>query len=169
MVFAAVMWWVLVRSPGWQVTRDTFLDPGYFRPGAAAGGAGLLTNIKVLAVAGVALVAVLLAALRSLRGPVFFHCGIRGRRLHRHLSRHAVSDRAVPDRVRRARARAHRGRHLIELLGTVALVLTYSSYVAEVLRAGIEAVHPSQRLAARSLGPTTAACGWWCCRRPCAR
>jgi polar amino acid transport system permease protein len=40
----------------------------------------------------------------------------------------------------------------VELLGGVALVLTYSSYVAEVLRAGIEAVHPSQRLAARSLG-----------------
>jgi polar amino acid transport system permease protein len=34
----------------------------------------------------------------------------------------------------------------------VALVLTYSAYVAEVLRAGIEAVHPSQRQAARSLG-----------------
>ena len=34
----------------------------------------------------------------------------------------------------------------------MALVLTYSSYVAEVLRAGLEAVHPSQRFAARSLG-----------------
>ena len=38
------------------------------------------------------------------------------------------------------------------VLGTVALVLTYSAYVSEVFRAGIEAVHPSQRLAARSLG-----------------
>lgn len=38
------------------------------------------------------------------------------------------------------------------ILGTIALVLTYSSYVAEVLRAGLEAVHPSQRYAARSLG-----------------
>ena len=38
------------------------------------------------------------------------------------------------------------------MLGTVALVLTYSAYVSEVIRAGIEAVHPSQRLAARSLG-----------------
>ena len=36
--------------------------------------------------------------------------------------------------------------------GTIALILTYSAYVSEVLRAGIEAVHPSQRLAARSLG-----------------
>ena len=36
--------------------------------------------------------------------------------------------------------------------GSVALVLTYSSYVAEVFRAGIESVHESQRAAARSLG-----------------
>lgn len=36
--------------------------------------------------------------------------------------------------------------------GSVALVLTYSAYVAEVFRAGIESVHESQRAAARSLG-----------------
>lgn len=36
--------------------------------------------------------------------------------------------------------------------GSVALVLAYSSYVAEVFRAGIESVHESQRAAARSLG-----------------
>lgn len=36
--------------------------------------------------------------------------------------------------------------------GTVALVLTYSAYVAEVLRSGIESVHASQTSAARSLG-----------------
>ncbi len=38
------------------------------------------------------------------------------------------------------------------LWGSVALVLAYSSYVAEVFRAGIEGVHESQRAAARSLG-----------------
>jgi polar amino acid transport system permease protein len=38
--------------------------------------------------------------------------------------------------------------------GIVALVLVYSAYVAEVYRAGIEAVHPSQVAAARSLGLT---------------
>ena len=38
------------------------------------------------------------------------------------------------------------------LWGTVALVLAYSAYVSEVLRAGIESVHESQRAAARSLG-----------------
>lgn len=36
--------------------------------------------------------------------------------------------------------------------GTVALVLTYSAYVAEILRSGIESIHPSQRAAAMSLG-----------------
>jgi polar amino acid transport system permease protein len=38
------------------------------------------------------------------------------------------------------------------LLGIVALVLSYGAYVAEVFRAGIDSVHPSQRAAARSLG-----------------
>jgi len=40
--------------------------------------------------------------------------------------------------------------------GSVALVLAYSSYVAEVFRAGIESVHESQRAAARSLGLSSA-------------
>ena len=39
-----------------------------------------------------------------------------------------------------------------EFWGTIAITLTYSAYVSEVFRAGIEAVHPSQRHAARSLG-----------------
>ncbi len=41
------------------------------------------------------------------------------------------------------------------MLCIIALVLTYSAYVAEVFRAGIESVHYSQRAAARSLGLTT--------------
>jgi polar amino acid transport system permease protein len=41
------------------------------------------------------------------------------------------------------------------LWGSVALVMTYSAYVAEVFRAGIESVHESQRAAARSLGFTS--------------
>jgi len=36
--------------------------------------------------------------------------------------------------------------------GTVALVLTYSAYIAEILRSGIDSVHPSQRNAGISLG-----------------
>ncbi len=42
------------------------------------------------------------------------------------------------------------------ILGTVSLILTYSAYVAEVIRAGIEAVNPAQRMAGRALGLTQA-------------
>ena len=37
-------------------------------------------------------------------------------------------------------------------VGLISLVLVYTAYVTEVYRAGIESVHPSQRMAARSLG-----------------
>jgi len=40
------------------------------------------------------------------------------------------------------------------LLGGAALALSYSAYVAEVYRAGIDSIHPSQRDAALSLGLT---------------
>lgn len=36
--------------------------------------------------------------------------------------------------------------------GSLALILTYSAYVAEIFRSGIDSVHHSQRAAARSLG-----------------
>ena len=36
--------------------------------------------------------------------------------------------------------------------GLLALTVSYTAYVSEVYRAGIESVHPSQRMAARSLG-----------------
>ncbi|NBP43571.1 MAG: amino acid ABC transporter permease, partial [Actinobacteria bacterium] len=38
------------------------------------------------------------------------------------------------------------------VLGTLAVIITYSAYVSEVIRSGILTVHPSQRAAARSLG-----------------
>jgi polar amino acid transport system permease protein len=37
-------------------------------------------------------------------------------------------------------------------LGILALTMTYSAYVAEVYRAGLSSIHPSQSAAARSLG-----------------
>ncbi|WP_432126881.1 amino acid ABC transporter permease [Streptomyces sp. bgisy082] len=38
------------------------------------------------------------------------------------------------------------------VLGVIALVLSYTAYVAEVFRAGLDSVHPAQRNAARALG-----------------
>jgi polar amino acid transport system permease protein len=40
------------------------------------------------------------------------------------------------------------------IYGVISLVLVYSAYVAEVYRAGIDSVHPSQSAGARSLGLT---------------
>jgi polar amino acid transport system permease protein len=42
------------------------------------------------------------------------------------------------------------------VLGCIALALSYSAYVAEVYRAGIRSVHPSQRAAGLALGLTGA-------------
>ena len=153
-VFGVVMGGVLQSSPGWEVTKDTFFNPEYFVAALPSVWDGLLLNIRVLlvAVVGVAIMALLLASIRSLRGPVFFPLRFLAA-AYTDLFRGVpflivlyligfgipalgLSDRIIP----------------IELLGTIALVLTYSAYVAEVLRAGVEAVHPSQRLAARSLG-----------------
>ena len=44
------------------------------------------------------------------------------------------------------------GSQSLPTYGIMALAIVYSAYVAEVYRAGIESVHPSQRMAARSLG-----------------
>lgn len=40
--------------------------------------------------------------------------------------------------------------------GSLALILTYSAYVAEIIRSGIESVHESQRAAGKSLGLSSA-------------
>lgn len=152
--FAILIGLTLVNSPGWQVTRDTFFNPEYFWLALPKVAEGLLLNLQVLAIAvvGVAVFAVVLAGLRSLRGPVFFPL--------RFLAA-AYTDlfRGMPFLIVLyligfgIPALGFSDKPISKmLLGTIALILTYSSYVAEVLRAGIEAVHPSQRLAARSLG-----------------
>lgn len=145
---------VLVASPGWPRVRQSFFDPQVAWESLPAVAAGLWLNLRVMAGAAVLILAsaLVLAVLRTLRGPVFvpFRAlatayvdlfrglplilvlllvgfGVPGLRL-----------RGVPtDAV---------------VLGGLALVLTYSAYVAEVFRAGIESVHPSQVASARSLG-----------------
>jgi polar amino acid transport system permease protein len=144
-----------VNTQGWAVAQRTFFDPAEAVRVLPAILAGLWVNVYVLAFAavGVAVGATLLAVLRTLRGPVFAPI--------RFLAA-AYTDvfRGVPVIV---------VIYLVgfgipalsvfplldpRLLGGVALVISYSAYVSEVLRAGIESVHPSQRLAARSLGLT---------------
>ncbi len=115
---------------------------------------GLWLNVRILAVAAVLTVVVgmLVAVVRTLRGPVWLPLRILAT-LYVDLFRGVplivllyIVGFGVPA------LRFTEGRISNVLLGTVAIVLTYSAYVSEVFRAGIDTVHPSQRLGARSLG-----------------
>jgi polar amino acid transport system permease protein len=147
-----------VSSPGWSRVRDSFFDVAVARASLPDLFYGLRLNaiVWVVSAIGMLVLGLLIATLRTLRGPVFWPVraiatayvdvfrsmpviivlylvgfGIPGLRLQG-----VPTDPAV--------------------LGAIGLTLTYSAYVAEVLRAGIESVHPSQRAAARSLGLTNA-------------
>ena len=98
--------------------------------------------------------AAILAIMRTLQGPVFFPLRIIAtayvdlfRGLPTLLVLYLVGFGVPSLRLAGAPKSAF-------VLCIIALVLTYTAYVAEVFRAGIETIHPSQRAAARSLGLT---------------
>ena len=153
--FAVIAWVTLINTPGWAVVQRSFFSPEVALESLPRIWDGFLLNLRVLLFAafGVLVLSIVLATIRTLRGPVFFPLRaiaagytdlFRGLPLIIVLylvgfgipGLQAPGDERIPSAV----------------LGTVALILTYSAYVSEVFRAGIEAVHPSQRLAARSLG-----------------
>lgn len=152
-VFAVVIWVAIVSTPGFDRVRQSFFNVDVAIEAWPRVIEGLWVNIQVLAVAvvGVALLATLLAVMRTLRGPVFFPLRALAAAytdLFRGLPLIIVLflvGFGVPGLELFPRNSA-------QFWGTIALILTYSAYVSEVFRAGIEAVHPSQRLAARSLG-----------------
>ncbi|PNW09033.1 ABC transporter permease [Microbacterium testaceum] len=154
-VFVVVVGWAILSSPGWEDVRRSFFDLDIAVKSFPSILAGLWVNIQVLIVAALA-VAVLgttLAVLRSLRGPVFFP-------LRALATIYTDLFRGIPLLIVLylvgfgLPALGVFGRVPVVLWGTIAIVLTYSAYIAEVLRAGMEAVHPSQRVAARSMGLT---------------
>lgn len=155
LVLAIVAWLFIINTPGWARVQQTFFDPTVFVSALPRVWDGFLLNLRVLffAVMGVLVVSVFLAIIRTLRGPVFFPLRFlaaaytdlfRGLPLIivLYLVGYGIPGLQGSDGQRIPAA----------VLGTIALILTYSAYVSEVFRAGIEAVHPSQRLAARSLG-----------------
>jgi polar amino acid transport system permease protein len=154
-VLAVVLWLTIINTPGWARVQQTFFDPEVFVAALPRVWDGFLLNLRVLVFAslGVLVFSVLLAVVRTLRGPVFFPLRalaagytdlFRGLPLIivLYLVGYGIPGLQGADGARIPAA----------VLGTIALILTYSAYVSEVFRAGIEAVHPSQRLAARSLG-----------------
>ncbi|WP_295839740.1 amino acid ABC transporter permease [uncultured Microbacterium sp.] len=154
-VFVAVVGWAILSSPGWEDVRRSFFDLDIAVQSFPSILAGLWVNIQVLIVAAlaVALLGTTLAVLRSLRGPVFFP-------LRALATVYTDLFRGIPLLIVLylvgfgLPALGIFGRVPVVLWGTIAIVLTYSAYIAEVLRAGMEAVHPSQRVAARSMGLT---------------
>ena len=148
---------ILVTSPGWEIVKKTFFDIDYGREVFPTVIAGLWINLQLTFIGGAAIgvIALGLALLRTTKSPAL-----------------------TPFRfLATAYVDIFRGAPLILIillvgfgvpalqlkgissnvifLGTVAVVLTYSAYVAEVIRSGILSIHPSQRAAARSLGLTS--------------
>ena len=152
-VFTAIVV-AIVNSPGWPAVRESFFNGEFFRSSFPDIARAFELNVKIFLVAeAVILVFALgIAVLRSLPGPVFFP--IRAIAI-------AYTDifRGLPTIL--VVSLLALGVPGLQLSGvpnsalfwaTVGLVLVYSAYVAEVYRAGIESVHPSQEAASRSLG-----------------
>ena len=155
LAFAVVVWITLVNTPGFARVQQTFFNPEVFVAALPRVWDGFLLNLRVLffAVIGVLVLSLLIAGLRTLRGAVWFPLRalaagytdlFRGLPLIivLYLVGFGIPGLLGSDAPRIPAA----------VYGTIALILTYSAYVSEVFRAGIEAVHPSQRIAARSLG-----------------
>lgn len=144
----------LTTSPGWPRVRETFFSPEHAAAALPSILAGLWLNVRIMVGCGLAIgvIGLTVAILRTLRGPVAFPLRaaatvytdvFRGLPLLLLIyllgfGVPALQLQGLPDSLL--------------FWGCVALVLSYSSFVSEVFRAGIESIHPSQRAAARSLG-----------------
>lgn len=146
--------WFVVRSPNWPAVRDAFFNVDEFKKTFPEILSRFRLNVEYFLIGEVFILvfALVLAVMRSLPGPVFFP-------LRAMAIIYADVFRGIPTIL------------VVYLLGfgvpalqlpgvpsdpafwgVVSLVLSYSAYVSEVYRAGIETVHPSQVAAARSLG-----------------
>ncbi|MVZ99390.1 ABC transporter permease subunit [Actinomadura sp. LD22] len=150
----AVVVAVVVTSPGWPRVHETFFNWGEFTGAFPDVLRGFWLNVRIFLIAEpVILVLGLLVALaRGLRNPLFFPLralAVAYTDVFRGIPTillvylvgfglPALRLQGIPDSP--------------AVLGGFALVLSYGAYVAEVFRAGIDSIHPSQRAAARSLG-----------------
>jgi polar amino acid transport system permease protein len=153
-VFVGGVLIAITQSPGWPEVHRVFFDWHDISSSFPEIARAFVLNVKVFSVCEVFILALalLIAVLRSLPGPVFFP-------LRALAVIYADLARGVPTIL--VIALLGYGAPALQLTGVprsrvfwagVGLVLVYSGYVAEVYRAGIESVHPSQEAAARSLG-----------------
>lgn len=149
---------VLVTSPGFKALSDTFFRWAYGVEVLPKVILGFTTNIMLTVIAGtlVGIFALGLALVRTSRSPAltpFRFLATAYVDVFRSLPLILVI-LLVGFGVPALQLRGITSNVLV--LGTIAVVITYSAYVAEVIRSGILTVHPSQRAAARSLGLTHA-------------
>ena len=143
-VFVVVIVIGLKLSPGWPRVKETFFSGEYFVKSFPHVLDGLWLNIRVLlvAVVGVAILSTLIP-LRILA--LIYTTVMRGVPIIvvLYLIGFGIPGLGLFGRIDPS------------VLGTIAVVMGYSAYVSEVLRAGFNDVHPSQRASARSLGLTS--------------
>lgn len=148
---------ILISSPGWEVVKSTFFDIQYGKEVFPTVLKGLWINLQLTVIGGIAIgiIAMGLALVRTTKSPA--------------LTPFRFLATAYVDIFRGApliliillvgfgvpALRLQGVSSNVIVLGTIAVVLTYSAYVAEVIRSGILSIHPSQRAAARSLGLTS--------------
>ena len=145
---------ILINSPGWISLRDTFFKWAYGVEILPKVILGFSTNITLTLIAGssVAILGLALALVRTSRSPALtpfrflatvYVDVFRGipMILVILLIGFGIPALQIPGLT-----------NSVLILGTIAVIITYTAYVAEVLRSGILTVHPSQRAAARSLG-----------------
>lgn len=153
-VVAVVLVVVVSSAPGWPAVRQAYFSWDKAVSSFPAVLDGLWLNLRIMVVCGViiAVLGLTIAIGRTLRGPVSFPIRLL-------CTAYVDLFRGLP--LLLVLLLLGYGMPALRLTGVpnsplfwggVALVLSYSAYVAEVFRAGIESVHPSQRAAARSLG-----------------
>lgn len=149
---------VVVNAPGWPKVRRAFFDAERFREAAGDILPAFWLNVRVFLIAEalILVLSLLVALARSTRSPVLFPVRVLA-------TVYVDLFRGIP--VLLVLFLLGFGVPALRLAGmpkdpvfwaTVALVLSYSAYVSEVFRSGIDSVHESQRMAARSLGLTSA-------------
>jgi polar amino acid transport system permease protein len=158
LVFFAVVAVVIVNSAGWPEVRKAFFDRKLFGDSFPEVAHAFLLNIRIFCIAEALILvfALAIAVLRGLPGPVLFPFRLLAV-FYTDLFRGVPTILVIYILGFGAPALQLSGVPSSPLFwGVTALVLVYSAYVAEVYRAGIESVHPSQEAAARSLGLTRA-------------
>ena len=153
-VFVTVVLIAITRSAGWPEVKRAFFNWDDISSSFPDIARAFVLNVKIFLVCEVCILilALVIAVLRSLPGPVFFP-------LRALAVVYSDLARGVPTIL--VVALLGFGAPALQLTGVptsrvfwagVGLILVYSGYVAEVYRAGIDSVHPSQEAAARSLG-----------------